>query len=98
MNYLNDLEELIKDILNFQIDILYDIIDNIEEAKNIFKNFCFLLFDSISKGIKTFKNDLNNYFDEMIGELLYITEFISYGVENNDILRNSLDSETRSYW
>ncbi len=98
MNYLNDLEELIKDILNFQIDVLYDIIDNIEEAKNIFKNFCFLLFDSISKGIKTFKNDLNNYFDEMIGELLYITEFISYGVENNDILRNSLDSETRSYW
>ena len=96
MNYLNDLEELIKDILNFQIDVLYDIIDNIEEAKNIFKNFCSLLFNSITKGFKTFKNDLNNYFDEMIGELIYITEFISYGLENNDILRNSLDSETRN--
>ena len=96
MNYLNNLEELIKDILNFQIDVLYDIVDNIEEAKNIFKNFCFLLFDSITKGIKTFKNDLNNYLDEMIGELLYITEFISFGLENNDILRNSLDSETRN--
>ena len=39
MNYLNDLEELIKDILNFQIDVLYDIIDNIEEAIYLFNTF-----------------------------------------------------------
>jgi hypothetical protein len=95
LNYLNDLEELIKDILNFQIDILYDIIDNIEEAKKIFKNFCFLLFNSITKGIKIFKYDLSEHFDEMIGELIYITEFVAYGLENDDLLKNALNEETR---
>ena len=95
LNYLNDLEELIKDILNFQIDILYDIIDNIEEAKKIFKNFCFLLFNSITKGINIFKYDLSEHLDEMIGEFIYITEFVAYGLENDDLLRNSLNEETR---
>jgi len=95
LKYINELEYLIQNISNFQIDILYDIKDNIEEAKKIFKNFCTLLFNSITKGIKIIKIDLSEYMDEIIGELLYITEFISSGLKNDDILKNALDENAK---
>jgi hypothetical protein len=50
LNYLDKLEILIQNIINFKIDLLYDIIDNIEESKKIFKNFISLLFNSVLKG------------------------------------------------
>ena len=95
LKYINELEILIQNISNFQIDVLYDIKDNIEEAKKIFKNFCTLLFNSITKRIKIFKIDLSEYMNEIIGEILFITEFISSGLKNDDILRNALDEKTK---
>jgi hypothetical protein len=95
LKYINELENLIQNISNFQIDVLYDIKDNIEEAKKIFKNFCTLLFNSITKGINIFRIDLSEYMDEIIGDLLFITEFISSGLKNDDILKNALDENTK---
>ena len=96
INYLDNIESIIIEINFFQIDILYDIIDNIEEAKKIFKNFCFLLFDSISKGINSFKYNLMDHIEDIIGNLLYITRFVADGIKNNEISQNSMPEEIRS--
>ena len=96
LEYLRILENLTKNITSFTIDILYDIIDNIEEAEIIFKNFCYFLFNSISKGIKFFKNKLNYHIEETIGELLYIPDFISNGLKNDNLLMNAIDEKKRN--
>ena len=96
LNYLDKLEILIQNIINFKIDLLYDIIDNIEESKKIFKNFISLLFNSVLKGVKKFKCNLDNHIEEIFDDLLYITEFISSGIKNNEILKSTLDEETKN--
>ena len=94
--YINKLEIIIQNITNFKLDLLYDIIDNIEESKKIFKNFILLLFDSVIKGVKTFKYNLDNHIEEILDELLILTEFISSGLKNNEILKSILDEETKN--
>ena len=96
LEYLRILENITKKINSFTIDILYDIIDNIEEAEIIFKNFCYFLFNSISKGIKFFKNKLNYHIEETIGDLLYIPDFISNGLKNDNLLMNAIDEKKRN--
>ena len=94
--YINNLEILIQNITDFKLDLLYDIIDNIEESKKIFKNFISLLFNSVIKGVKIFKYNLDNHIEEILDELSYITEFISSGLKNNEILKTILDEETKN--
>jgi len=94
--YINKLEALIQNITDIKLDLLYDIIDNIEESKKIFKNFISLLFNSVIKGVKIFKYNLDNHIEEILDELSYITEFISSGLKKNEILKSILDEETKN--
>jgi len=94
--YINKLEILVQNITDIKLDLLYDIIDNIEESKKIFKNFISLLFNSVIKGVKIFKYNLDNHIEEILDELSYITEFISSGLKNNEILKTILDEETKN--
>ena len=80
LTFLEDIENELDKINNFQIDVLYDIIDQINESKIIFKQFNKNLFKSIEKGIITFKYDINDYIDLIIGDLLYITDFLSVNI------------------
>ena len=96
LNYINKLEILIQNITDFKLDLLYDIIDNIEEAKKIFKNFISLLFNSVIKGVKMFKYNLDIHIEEVLDELSYITNFILSGLKNNEILKSILDEETKN--
>jgi len=96
LEYLRNLENITKSITSFSIGDLYDIIDNSEESKIIFKNFCYLLFNSISKGINTFKKDLDNHIEETMGELLYILDFISNGLKNDNLLMNAIVEKSRN--
>ena len=96
LNYIDNLEILIQNITNIKLDLLYDIIDNIEESKKIFKNIISLLFNSVIKGIKNFRFNLDSHIEEIFDELLYIIEFISSGLKNNEILKSQLDEETKN--
>ena len=83
--FLEGVENELKYIDDFQIDLLYDIIDQLYECKQIFLKFNRNLFKSIEKGILTFKCDINDYIDSIIGQLLYITEFLAVNINKNDI-------------
>ena len=93
--FLNEIENELHNIADFQIDVLYDIIDEIYEAKQIFKHFNKNLFKSIEKGILSFKYDIKDYINEIIGDLLYITDFLSINLNKNEILKNAIDKNTR---
>ena len=82
-------------INNFQIDLLYDLIDIVYEAKKIFKDFNKNLFLAIEKGIKTFKYDFKDFVHEMIGNLLYLVNFLSVNINKNEILKNGIKEEVR---
>ena len=82
-------------IENFQLDLLYDLIDIIYETKKIFKDFNKNLFLAIEKGIKVFRLDFQDFIYEMMGDLLYLVDFLSINLNKNDILKNSMDIETR---
>jgi hypothetical protein len=95
LSFLEEIENELNSINDFQIDILYDIIDQINESKLIFKQFNKNLFKSIEKGIITLKYDINDYIDLIIGDLLYITDFLSININKNEILINAIDLQTR---
>ena len=94
--FLENITEELKNINDFQIDILYDIIDNLYESKLIFKYFIQNLFKSIEKGIIKFKYELNEFIEELIGDLLYITDFLAININKNEILVNSIDEGIRN--
>jgi hypothetical protein len=95
LKFLDDIEYELIEISDFQIDILYDIIDDIYESRLIFKKFNRNLFNSIEKGIIKFKYDITEYINDVIGDLLYITDFLSVNINKNEILVNSIDEFTR---
>ena len=93
--FLSDVDNELDNIEDFQIDLLYDIKDQIYESELIFKKFNRNLFKSIEKGILTFKCDISDYIDLIIGQLLYITDFLSVNINKNEILIKAIDVETR---
>ena len=94
-DFLLEVKEEVGRIDNFQLDLLYDLIDIIYETKKIFKDFNKNLFLAIEKGIKKFRYNLNDFVYEMMGDLLYLVDFLSVNLNKNDILKNGMDSETR---
>ena len=93
--FLLKVKEEVAKIENFQLDILYDLIDIIYETKKIFKDFNKNLFFAIEKGIKVFRFDFQDFIYEMMGDLLYLVDFLSINLNKNDILKNAMDIETR---
>jgi hypothetical protein len=96
MSFLENIELELNNVTEFQIDILYDIIDQIYECKLIFLQFNKNLFKSIEKGILTLKYDLRDYIEEIIGDLLYITDFLAININKNEILIKAIDLNTRT--
>ena len=96
MIFLENIELELNNVYEFQIDILYDIIDLIYECKLIFLQFNKNLFKSIEKGILTLKYDLRDYIEEIIGDLLYITDFLAININKNEILIKAIDLSTRT--
>ena len=94
-DFLINVEEEVGRIENFQIDLLYDLIDIVYEARKIFKDFNKNLFLAIEKGIKTFKFDFDDFIHEMMGDLLYLVDFLTINLNKNDILKNGMDDITR---
>ena len=93
--FLKEVDEEVSKIENFQIDLLYDLIDIIYEVKKIFKDFNKNLFLAVEKGIKTFRYDFDDFIHEIIGDLLYLVDFLSINLNKNEILRNGVDDITR---
>ena len=93
--FLDNIEEELENINTFHIDLLYDIKDEIYESRLIFKQFNRNLFKSIEKGIITFKYNITEYIDETIGDLLYITDFLSVNIDQNEILKNAIDDNSK---
>ena len=96
LKFLKEIEEETNKIDIFQIDLLYDIIDLIYDAEIIFKQFNQKLFRAIEKGILTFKYDIKDYIESIIGDLLYLTDFLSINLNKNEILRKSIESNQRN--
>ena len=93
--FLENIQKEIEKINDFQIDLLYDIVDQIYNAKEIFKNFNKNLFKAIEKGIITFRYDIRDYIDDIIGDLLYLTDFLSININQNDILVQAIEENKR---
>ena len=96
LKFLNDIKNELSKINDFQIDVLYDIIDSINDSIELFEQFNKKLFLSIEKGIITFKFDLINFIENLIGDLLYITDFLSCNLNENEFIVKSLDEQTRN--
>jgi len=96
MTFLENIELELNNEQEFQIDILYDIIDQVYECKLIFLQFNKNLFKSIEKGILTLKYDLGDYIEEIIGDLLYITDFLAVNINKNELLIKAIDISNRT--
>ena len=93
--FLENVQKEIAKINDFQIDSLYDLVDQIYNAKAIFNNYNKNLFKAIEKGIITFRYDIRDYIDDIIGDLLYLTDFLSVNINQNEILVQAIDSNKR---
>ena len=93
--FLLNIKQEVDLIQTFQLDILYDIIDLIYESKSVLKEFIKKLFKAVDRGVTLFKYDLTDYMEEIIGELLYLTDFLSININKNEILKNAIEFEKR---
>ena len=95
--FLEKIEEEIDKVEKFEkMDFLYDILDNIYECKLILTQFNKNLYKAIEKGILSFKTDINDFKESIIGDLLYITDFLSMNINKNNLLKQAYDEEERS--
>jgi len=93
--FLGKIQYEVDNIQSFKLDILYDIIDAIYDGKLIFKEFIKKLFKAVERGVTTFKYDIRDYMEEIIGNLLYLTDFLSININKNEILKNAIALEKR---
>ena len=94
--FLDRIEEEVENITKFEkIDFLFDILDNIYECKLLINQFSKNLFKSVEKGILSFKTDIFEFKELIIGDLLYITDYLSVNINKNTILIKSFDEQTR---
>ena len=92
---MENIENELDKLTDFQIDLFYDIKNNLYEANLIFKQFNVNLFKSIEKGIIALKYDMTDYIEELIGDLLYITDFLSSNINKNEILKKAIEDNLR---
>jgi len=85
LKFLNDIRNELSNINDFQIDVLFDIIDSINDSIELFEQFNKKLFLSIEKGIITFKFELIDFIENLIGDL-----------NENEFFVKSLDEHTRN--
>ena len=93
--FLDNIKSEVDKIQLFQIDILYDIIDVIYDGELIFKEFIKKLFKAVDRGVTSFKYNIRDFMEEIISELLYLTDFLSVNINKNEILKNAIDIEIR---
>ena len=93
--YINNIQNEFYKANDFEVNLLYDIIDSIQESKEQYEVFNTKLFNSIEKGIIQLKYDLNNHFEKIIGNLIYITDFLSININQNEILIKAIEEEKR---
>ena len=93
--FLENVQKEIEKINDFQIDLLYDLVDQIYNVKEILKSFNKNLFKAIEKGIITFRYDIRDYIDDIIGDLLYLTDFLSVNINQNEILIKAIEENKR---
>ena len=94
--FLYNIKHEVDIIQTFLIDVLYDIIDVIYDGILVFKEFFKKLFKAVERGVTNFKYDIRDFMEEVIGELLYLTDFLSVNINKNEILKNGIDIETRN--
>jgi hypothetical protein len=94
--FLLEVGEEVSKIENFQLDLLYDLNDIIYESKKIFKDFNINLFKAIEKGMSKFQYNLQEYIQNLIGDLLYNSQFIAESLNENEILRNAISEKDRN--
>ena len=93
--FLEKIEDEINMLIKIEkIDFLYDILDNIYESNLLIRQFNNYLFKAIEKGIIAFQIDINEFKETIIGDLLYITDFLSINIIKNPIITRAYDDKT----
>jgi len=93
--FLDNIQIEMSKIEDFTIDFFYDIIDAINDGKMILNEFTLKLFTSVEKGFLILKKNINNNAEKNIGELLYITDFLSINLNKNELLKKSFEDDVR---
>ena len=96
LTFLYNIKNEVDKIQIFVIDILYDIFDIIYDGILVFKEFIKKLFKAVERGVTNFKYDVRDFMEEVIGQLLYLTDFLSVNINKNEILKNAIDIEKRN--
>ena len=95
--FLDKIEDEVNNITKFEkIDFLYDILDNIYECQLILLQFNRNLFRAIEKGILSFKTDIEEFKEFIIGDILNITDYLSININKNPLIIKAYDEKTRN--
>ena len=93
--FLEQIGNEVNNIKKFEkMDFLYGILDNIFEAKLLLKQFNKNLYKAIEKGIISFGSDIEQFIEQIIGDLLYITDFLYLNINKNIIIKTAYDEKT----
>ena len=95
--FINNVNNALMHLREFTVDVLYDLMDQIENAKNVYNTFSTLLFNSVDKGLNVFKSEMYSTLLSIINEPLTIVEFIGNAMQTNHIMKSVLPEDQRKY-
>ena len=95
LTFINNINNALEGLTDFSVDVLYDILDEVEKAKNIYDGFADNLFNAVENGLNNFCDSMYAKVQELLGGALEIVEFIGNAMETNPIMKLVVAADQR---
>ena len=82
-------------IIDFDINIYYDIVDQVQKGRNIYETFLTKFINIIERGLTVYSNEMQFKSNELLSEALNAVEYIGTAIENNIIISEVISENRR---
>ena len=82
-------------IIDFDINIYYDIVDQVQKGRNIYETFLTKFMNIIERGLTVYSNEMQFKSNELLSEALNAVEYIGTAIENNIIISEVISENRR---
>ena len=95
MSYESNLMSLIEPFSDFDLNVYYDILIQIDDAKNIYSTFMEKFLKAVENGLNDFSTSIQNKANELLSNALDDIEYIGSAMENNIIMIEIVSEDRR---
>ena len=95
ISYADNIISFAEPMNNFDINVYFDILDQISKGKEIYENFIMNFINIIENGLNDFSDSLHIKSNELLSEAINAVEYIGTAIENNIIITEVISEVQR---